>query len=193
MPQHALGLIETLGLIAAIEATDAATKAAAVVVSSVELTDAAYLTLRIEGELGAVQAAVEAGVMAAEKVGGVVSVTVIPNPDDGLEAILPLQRFVSKYHPDDFRPPLDLEGSPRDNPSGGMPRSNRGRRNSGGTAVAEFRPEEPVTVAALRKMTVPQLRKYARTLEGLSLKGREISTANKQQLIEAIKNLLKLE
>jgi len=84
MSRNALGLVETQGLIAAIEATDAAAKAAGVVVSSVELTDAAFLTLKIEGELGAVQAAVEAAVNAAQKLGEIVAVTIIPNPDDGL-------------------------------------------------------------------------------------------------------------
>ena len=61
MYEKALGLIETKGLIGAIEATDAAAKAAGVVISSVELTDATFLTLKIEGDLGAVQAAVKAG------------------------------------------------------------------------------------------------------------------------------------
>ena len=65
MSDKALGLIETKGLIGAIEAVDAAAKAAAVVVSSVELTEAAFMTLKIEGDLGAVQAAVEAGAAAA--------------------------------------------------------------------------------------------------------------------------------
>lgn len=73
MSGRALGLIETRGLIGAIVATDAAAKGAAVVVTSVELTDAAFLTLKIEGDLGAVQAAVETGAEAAEKVGDLIS------------------------------------------------------------------------------------------------------------------------
>ena len=51
-------------------------------------------------------AAVEAGARAAEKVGELVAVHVIPNPAVGLEAILPARRYISKYHPEDMRPPV---------------------------------------------------------------------------------------
>jgi microcompartment protein CcmL/EutN len=190
MSRNALGLVETQGLIAAIEATDAAAKAAGVVVSSVELTDAAFLTLKIEGELGAVQAAVEAAVNAAQKVGEIVAVKIIPNPDDGLGILITPIRYVSKYHPEENRPPLtygDTKPEPpvkKSRPRRSMPPSD-GIKKPSVTKIESLRD--------MKKITVAQLRKYARTLDGLSLKGREISAANKKTIIEAIKNLLDLE
>ncbi len=184
MSRYALGLVETYGLIAAIEATDAAAKAAGVVVASVELTDAAFLTLKIEGELGAVQASVEAAATAAEKVGGIVAVTVIPNPDDGLGVIIPCRRYISKYHPDDTRPMLDYHDFEPD-----LPVSRASRDSTGGKP----RYNEVVTLDDLNAMTVAELRKYARTLKDLPMKGREISKANKKQLIAEIKKLMNLE
>lgn len=168
MAREALGLVETKGLIAAIVATDAAAKAAAVVITTAELTVAALLTIRIEGELGAVQAAVQAASEAAAKVGEVISVHVIPRPDDGLDTILPAQRFISQFHGADNRPPL-------------IPPK---------TWVDERR---TVDAQQLALMTVGQLRQFARHLEGFPLKGREISVANKEQLITAIKGMLGLE
>ena len=193
MSRNALGLVETQGLIAAIEATDAAAKAAGVVVSSVELTDAAFLTLKIEGELGAVQAAVKASVEAAQKVGEIVAVKIIPNPDDGLALLLSPKRYVSMYRPEENRPPLIYGDTNPDLPakpsltSGSMPPIKRK------PIKTEKAIPEKVSLSDMEKTTVAQLRKYARTLDGLSLKGRGISAANKKTIIEAIKNLLDLE
>jgi len=89
MSRNALGLVETKGLIAAVEATDAAAKASAVVITSVELTDAAFLTIKIEGEQGTIQAVVMGGTEAAKRVGNIVAVEMIPRPDEGLIPILP--------------------------------------------------------------------------------------------------------
>jgi microcompartment protein CcmL/EutN len=79
--QTALGLIETQGLIGAIEAVDAMVKAADVRPVGLEVTVGALVTAQVVGEVAAVQAAVEAGRRAAERVGKVVSVHVIPRPD----------------------------------------------------------------------------------------------------------------
>ena len=190
MSRNALGLVETQGLIAAIEATDVAAKAAGVVVSSVELTDAAFLTLKIEGELGAVQAAVEASVEAAQKVGEIVAVKIIPNPDDGLSILISQKRYVSKYHPEENRLPLTYGDADPD-----LPVKKSVTKRSMPPSAKIKKPTEPKkgSLSDLEKLTVAQLRKYARTLDELSLKGREISTANKKTIIEAIKNLLDLE
>ena len=109
MLRNALGLVETKGLVGAIVATDAAAKASAVVVSSAELTESAFMTVKIEGELGAVQAAVKAAAEAAQKIGELIAVHVIPRPDIGLAAIVPSLRYISKYHPEDLRPSLTME------------------------------------------------------------------------------------
>jgi len=78
--QNALGVVETRGLVAAIEAADAMLKAARVRLVRVEKTVPALMSVQILGETAAVRAAVDAGKLAAEKVGTVVSVHVIPRP-----------------------------------------------------------------------------------------------------------------
>ena len=197
--EHAMGLIETQGLIGAIEATDAASKAAAVVVSSVELTDAAYLTLKIEGDLGAVQAAVEAAVAAVEKIGELVAVHIIPRPDDNLGPILPLRRFVSKYHPDDNRPPLDMDNEEPGYPVKPVPPpftpSSSNTKKKEPKLKNSYEPKESKHVKKdnLNKMTVKELRQLARSLSKLELRGREISMANKKQLIDAIKSVIDMD
>ena len=83
--QRALGLIETKGLVAAIEAADAMTKAASVTLVGFETTVAALITVQVTGETAAVQASVDAGRMAAERVGELVSSHVIPRPTSATE------------------------------------------------------------------------------------------------------------
>ena len=85
----ALGLIETRGLVGAIEATDAGLKAADVRLLGTEKADAGLVTVKFVGEVAAVKAAVDAGSAAAERVGHLVSAHVIPRPHAELEAILP--------------------------------------------------------------------------------------------------------
>lgn len=85
MSIQALGLIETIGLVAQIEAADAMAKAAAVRLFARENAEAGLLTIMCEGELGAVKAAVEAGAEAARRVGTVSAVHVIPRPHEDLQ------------------------------------------------------------------------------------------------------------
>lgn len=86
--QTALGMIETRGLVAAIEAADAMVKAASVTLVSQTKSGGGLVATLVRGEVGAVKAATDAGSVAANKVGEVVSVHVIPRPHDELEAIL---------------------------------------------------------------------------------------------------------
>lgn len=85
----ALGMIETKGLVGMIEASDAMVKAAKVELAGYEKIGSGYVTSMVRGEVGAVRAAVEAGAAAAQKVGELVSVHVIPRPHGDLEKILP--------------------------------------------------------------------------------------------------------
>ncbi len=85
----ALGLIETIGLVGMIEASDAMVKAAKVDLAGYEKIGHGYVTTMVRGEVGAVRAAVEAGSAAAQKVGELVSVHIIPRPHEDLEIILP--------------------------------------------------------------------------------------------------------
>jgi len=89
MAQNALGLIETKGLVGAIEAADAMVKAANVRLVGKEMVGGGYVTVMVRGDVGAVKAATDAGAAAAERVGELVSVHVIPRPHAELEAILP--------------------------------------------------------------------------------------------------------
>ena len=144
---NALGMVETRGLIAAIEAADAMVKASRVTLVGMEKADAGLVTILVEGETAAVQSAVDAGTAAAERVGQVVSGHVIPRPASEVHAM--------------------QMGESTPTPSGS-------RRKKPG--------------AALEKMTVRELRAYAREQEGLSINGREIARANRQQLLDALRS-----
>lgn len=89
MPKEALGLIETRGLVATIEAADAMVKAANVILIGKEIIGGGFVTVMVRGDVGAVKAAVEAGAVAARKVGDLVSAHVIPRPHNEVENILP--------------------------------------------------------------------------------------------------------
>ena len=87
---EALGMIETKGLVALVEAADAMVKAANVQLVNYEKIGAGYVTAMVRGDVAAVKAATEAGAAAASKVGELVSVHVIPRPNSGLEDVLPI-------------------------------------------------------------------------------------------------------
>ena len=89
MTTDALGMIETRGLIGAIEAADAMVKAANVLLIGKEYIGAGYVTVLARGDVGAVKAATDAGAAAARRVGELVSVHVIPRPHADVERILP--------------------------------------------------------------------------------------------------------
>ena len=85
----ALGMVETRGLIGSIEAADAMVKAANVRLLGKEKIGGGFVTVMVRGDVGAVKAATDAGAAAAEKVGELVSVHVIPRPHSDVEMILP--------------------------------------------------------------------------------------------------------
>lgn len=86
----ALGMIETKGFVALVEASDAMVKAARVELVGYEKIGGAYTTTIVRGDVAAVKAAVEAGARAAEKVGELISVHVIPRPHANVDKVLPL-------------------------------------------------------------------------------------------------------
>jgi ethanolamine utilization protein EutM len=90
MNGEALGMIETKGLVGLIEASDAMVKAANVTLVSYEKIGAGYVTAMVRGDVAAVKAATDAGAAAANKVGELVAVHVIPRPHSSLESILPI-------------------------------------------------------------------------------------------------------
>lgn len=89
MTQESLGMIETKGLAAAIEACDAMAKSANISISGYQKIGAGLVTVMVRGDVGAVQAAVDAGKAAAEKVGTVAACYVIPRPHADIAKIFP--------------------------------------------------------------------------------------------------------
>ncbi|MBK9293505.1 MAG: ethanolamine utilization microcompartment protein EutM [Oligoflexia bacterium] len=88
----ALGMIETKGFVGMVEASDAMVKAAKVELVGYEKIGGGFVTAVVRGDVAAVKAAVEAGSKAAEKVGELVSVHVIPRPHGNIDQVLPLGR-----------------------------------------------------------------------------------------------------
>lgn len=90
MEKQALGMVETRGLVGSIEAADAMVKAANVVLIGKEKIGSGLITVMVRGDVGAVKAAVDAGVAAAKRVGELYSVHVIARPHSDVESVLPL-------------------------------------------------------------------------------------------------------
>jgi len=97
---EALGMVETKGLVAMIEAADAMVKAANVQLIGKEYIGAGYVTIFVRGDVGAVKAATDAGAAAARRVGELVSVHVIPRPHTEVERVLPANGRTG-YSPDE--------------------------------------------------------------------------------------------
>ena len=89
MAKPALGLIETRGMIPAVEATDVALKAANVTLAGVRMAGSGLISISLVGDMAAVRAATEAGGAAAARLGEVVSVEVLSRPHDELDKVIP--------------------------------------------------------------------------------------------------------
>ena len=89
MAMEALGMIETRGLTAAIEAADAMVKAAEVTLIGTEKIGSGLVSVMVRGDVGAVKAAVESGTAAAQRLGEIIATHVIPRPHTDVEKILP--------------------------------------------------------------------------------------------------------
>lgn len=163
--KEALGMIETRGLIAAIEAADAMVKAANVKLIGKELVEGGLVQVSIRGEVGAVKSALSAGQVAAEKIGGLLWSHIIPRPDEQTELIL---TQISK-----------------------APAASASKKKDSPKKISKKKPPSKTSNIDLKTMTVTQLRQHARAVKGLSLKGREISKANKSELLAALKKTKK--
>ncbi len=164
---RALGLVETQGLVAAIEAADAAVKAARVHLVGYELASGGIVTVKVLGDVADVKASVDAGGAAANRVGTLLAVHVIPRPD---------------VHTQTLIPPRHVPGSPAFPWLGVVPSPQRPPPAAGGAESAL--PPNPPARATLEGMTTQQLRKLARSYR--SLPGKEISRSTKAKLIESI-------
>ncbi|MBI4417720.1 MAG: BMC domain-containing protein [Ignavibacteriales bacterium] len=176
MIDYALGLVETRGLVGAIEAADAMVKTARVILIGKERTDPALITVKIVGETAAVTSAVEAGASAAQRVGQLVSKHVIPRPADGMDELIYAKASLTESQVLELLGESSEEG---DLEIDALPEEPYSK-------PAGLTPEEERYFEKLSGMTVHELRSHARTIEGLSIYGREISRANKKQLIEEL-------
>ena len=147
--EQALGLVETRGLVGAIEAADAGVKAAPVVLLGTERTDPALITVLFTGDVASVKAAVDAAAAAAASVGELVSVHVIPRPYPGLELM------------------------------------SDGAAAAGGAGPSADAPAS----TPLAEMKVVDLRRRARLMPDFPLKGRELSVANRDELLARFRDL----
>ena len=175
---EALGLIETKGLVGAIEAADAMVKAAQVKLIGKELTTGGLVTVMVRGDVGAVKAAVDAGLAAAARVGQLISAHVIPRPDPNTEVILPQPKPLKSPPPEPVKPetPPPSETPVVEEPRKEPPPKPKPRK------TASVPVEED-----LEKMSTVALRKLARSTPGISIHGRQISRANRSLLLTEIR------
>ena len=202
---NALGMIETKGLVGSIEAADAMLKAANVVLASKTHVGGGLVTVMVRGDVGAVKAAVDAGAAAAERVGELVSVHVIPRPAADVESIL--DPLTPAPDPEPEPPAAEPEAEPEapapesapEAPSDPVPEVEEIPAEEPVQASAEEEPADPeeeeevqagefadLSEETMRKMTVAKLRAAARALGTTGMSPREIRFAKKDELIERI-------
>ena len=201
---NALGMIETKGLVGSIEAADAMLKAANVVLASKTHVGGGLVTVMVRGDVGAVKAAVDAGAAAAERVGELVSVHVIPRPAADVEYII--DPLTPAPDPEPEPPAAEPEQEPEapapaaepEVPSDPVP-EEAAPAEEPAQASAEEEPADPeeeeevqvgefadLSEETMRKMTVAKLRAAARALGTTGMSPREIRFAKKDELIERI-------
>nr|WP_130849381.1 BMC domain-containing protein [Intestinimonas timonensis] len=184
----ALGMIETRGLVASIEAADAMVKAANVTLTCKEHVGGGLVTVMVRGDVGAVKAAVDAGAAAAERVGELVSVHVIPRPHEELEGMLTTPAPVTPT-PKPPKEPEKVQEPPVSEPPAPQPEPQPEPE-----APAEEKAEEgeslqlaDLTDEVLEAMPVVKLRSVARSVGLDTMTRKEIRFAKKEELVAAIR------
>ena len=185
----ALGMIETRGLVASIEAADAMVKAANVTLTCKERVGGGLVTVMVRGDVGAVKAAVDAGAAAAERVGELVSVHVIPRPHEELEGILTTPAPVTptpkpprepeKAPPAPVSPPPVPQPEPQPDPE--VPAEEEKAEEGEAVQLSDLTDE------VLEAMPVVKLRSVARSVGLDTMTRKEIRFAKKEELVAAIR------
>lgn len=176
---QALGMIEVYGYLTAVEALDSALKAANVSRLGVEKVRGGLVTVLVEGDVGAVKAAMDASAAAAERVGTVISVHVIPRPADDATRMLKGGKEPEEPTPPEPEKPSEPEISSEPDTLS-EPESEAVKAEEG-----EKAPQD-VTVEEMQTMGVDALRRLARALEIKNMTRAEIRFAKKQELIQKI-------
>lgn len=191
----ALGMIETRGLVAAVEAADAMVKAANVTLQCKEQVGGGLVSVMVRGDVGAVRAAVDAGASAAERVGELISVHVIPRPHEDVELILsgrgPSAPEPSgpPQGPEPEKPAAEDEAPENGTPEETEPESE-GEKNPSAAPRSSAEMPEDLTPEKLETMKVVDLRALARRIGVTSMTRKEIRDAQKKQLIEEIRKVV---
>lgn len=186
---NALGMIETRGLVASIEAADAMVKAASVTLISKTHVGGGLVTVMVEGDVGAVKAATDAGAAAAERVGELISVHVIPRPAADVAHILD-RRPEPKPEPEPEPPAPEPEPEVPEHEPEEAAHTEEMKEEQPEEAHAEKMDLSELTPEALGKMTVAKLRIVARELGTTGMSRRDIRFAKKEDLIERITKAL---
>ena len=193
---NALGMIETKGLVGSIEAADAMLKAANVTLASKTHVGGGLVTVMVRGDVGAVKAAVDAGAAAAERVGELISVHVIPRPADDVEYIL--DPLTLPEPPADSEPKLEPETERAAETEAEMesepPAQPEPESEPEDPSLEEEDPEEEahavelesLSEESMQRMTVARLRAVARAHGATGMNRREIRFAKKEELIARI-------
>ena len=176
---QALGMIEVYGYLTAVEALDSALKAANVSRLGVEKVRGGLVTVLVEGDVGAVKAAMDASAASAERVGTVISVHVIPRPADDVTRMLKGGKEPEEPTPPEPEKPSEPEISSEPDTLS-EPESEAVKAEEG-----EKAPQD-VTVEEMQTMGVDALRRLARALEIKNMTRAEIRFAKKQELIQKI-------
>ena len=205
----ALGMIETYGLVAAVEALDSALKAANVSLADMVRVKVGRVTVLVEGDVAAVKAAIDASQAAAERVGSVVNVHVIPRPAPSVGQMLAggqgsFRREKNPSEPESEESPVQTEiryATPEETPEIREEPEKVSQETSEKIQKEEPQPEsegftetpKPVTREGLEKKSVAKLRSLARELKLPGMTSKDICFAKKQQLIDAIISFMEQE
>jgi len=192
----ALGLIETKGLVGAIEAADAMVKAADVKIISKEKVTGALVIIKVMGETAAVKSSVDAGAAAAQRVGELVSAHVIPRPDDQIDDLLFDKKFVKKSQ-SKTKTSSAGQSKPVTKTTLSVQKKMVHEKKIVKPSVQEEKPEVKKVKSSksvppmeqLVVLNVHALRRIARGFDDFPIKGREISKANRAKLLDHFKSL----
>lgn len=214
---RALGLVETRGLVAAIEAADAMMKAANVELAGKERVDPAMITIKVVGEVAAVKAAVDAGAAAASRVGELVSTHIIPQPDNQLTDLIPeitdtkkdliKERKTEKPLPVSVKKPeseekKEVKKAPPAKPVLSTPppsdtiqrlreealKSDQTKKESK-DFFSHTVSETSKKSGEIENLNVHELRRLARSVKGFPIQGRVISKATRTELLNYFKEI----
>ena len=202
-------MIETYGLVAAVEALDSALKAANVSLADMVRVKGGRVTVLVEGDVAAVKAAIDASQAAAERVGSVANVHVIPRPDPSVGQMLAggqgsFRREKNPSEPESEESPVQTEiryATPEETPEIREEPEKVSKETSEKIQKEEPQPEsegftetpKPVTREGLEKKSVAKLRSLARELKLPGMTSKDICFAKKQQLIDAIISFMEQE